>query len=516
MTDRRQFFKHTLIFGVGGIVGQLVPVILLPLYTHYLTPGDYGVLSIIYLASDIISTVFFVGGIRLAAMTFYKQAESEEARRRVAVTVSLLLWIAVAVAITLSFCFIDSICYFLRTDKKELLALGLAVTLLEALVAIPMTLTQARLESLRFVITNLTISFARLGLNIFFIAGLKFGILGIFYAQAIVLCVSIVYLTLREIRIGSIYPNVAQWKEVLQFSLPLVPNGILAFLYELAGWFAIMYLGPYESEDAAYWAFGLYALAGRLIQVTAILGVKPMQQVWTAEMYDIHKTPEASAVFGNFALRLLCVQAFAALGLAMFSHEIVRILCDSSYHQAAILIPFFALNSMVALFNTQMHNTFFIMRKTNYNLFGTIYSLPFIYLFMFLLVPHWGIMGAAIGFLLANIVNAGIVYRITQRFFHVRYPFNKMAKLLAITLLCYGLSLLCGSGVETFETQSKWEKIAQLWYHIQWLAILNKTGILILWGVLLWFSGILSQEDKALAIRILKRGLDLLHIPSFR
>ena len=512
MSDRRQFFKHTLIFGFGGIIGQLVPFILLPLYTNYLTPSDYGILRIIFEASVILNTVFLVGGIRLAAMTFYKQAENEEARRRIAVTVSLFLWLAVAVAITVSLCSllcIDTkyIEFFLKTDKTEILAFGLAVTLLESLVAVPMALTQARLESLRFVITNITMSLARLGLIIYFVACLKCGIWGIFYAQAIVFGLFTLYLTYRELRIGSLYPDVAKWREILQFCLPLVPNGIFAFLYNISGWLAIIHIGPYLGEDVAYGAFGLYALAGQLMQVSAFLGVRPMQQVWTAEMYDIHKTPEASTVFSNFALRILCVQAFAALFISLFALEIVQIMCDSSYHHAAVLVPLFGLNSMIVLFGTQMNNTFFITRKTNYNLFCTMYSLPFMFLFMGLLVPNGGITGAVIAQCLASIVYVGFIYFFTQRFFYVRYPSGKMAMLLAVTLFCYGLSILCGGGVGEFTALSKWEKFMNVWWHLQWLSILAKVGILCLWGVLVWFSGILSQEDKALAIRVLNRGL---------
>jgi O-antigen/teichoic acid export membrane protein len=218
MSDKRRFFKHTLIFGIGGAVGQLVPLILLPLYTNYLATSEYGTLDIITRTASIINTVFLVGGIRLAAMTFYKQAESEEARHRIAITISTLLWLVVACAIAVSVYCVDYIDLFLNTGETDILAFGLAVTLLDALVAVPMTLTQARLESLRFVLTNLTMGVTRLGLTIYFVAGLRWGILGVLYAQAIVAFVSIIYLTSRELRLGSLCPDTRKWKEILLFS----------------------------------------------------------------------------------------------------------------------------------------------------------------------------------------------------------------------------------------------------------------------------------------------------------
>jgi O-antigen/teichoic acid export membrane protein len=278
-----------------------------------------------------------------------------------------------------------------------------------------------------------------------------------------------------------------------------------------------MHLGPYTSETAALGAVGLYALAMRLMSIAPYLGVRPMQQVWTAEMYEIYKTPEASHVFGNFTLRLLCIQALAVLLISLFSVEIVRVMCDSSYHGAAALIPLFGLYSMIALFVTQMNNTFFITRKTNYNLFCTLFTLPFILFLMWLLVPlegfFGGIMGAVIAYVLSHSIYAGFVYYFSQRFFYVRYPFGKMAMLLLITVLCYFLSLFCGCGIDPSRPSaggelflSRWEKMLDAWYRVQWLSIIAKMGVVVLWGVLIWFSGILSQNDKALAIRLIKKG----------
>ena len=518
MSDRRRFFKHTLIFGLGGIIGQLVPFFLLPLYTNYLTPSEYGILDIIAMLSSIINTVFLVGGIRLAAMTFYKQAENEEARRRIAVTISLLLWLAVAVAIIFSVCFIDYIDLFLKTGKRDILAFGLAVTLLEALVTVPMTLMQARLESLRFVLTNLIMSFTRMGLCIYFVAGLRWNILGVLYAQAIVCIVSAIFLTYRELRIGSLSPDVTKWKEILQFCLPLVPNGIFAFIYGTSGRFSVLQFGPYES-GAAMGAVGLYALANRLMSISRYMGTLPMQQVWTAEMYEVYKRPDASYVFGNFAHRLLCVKACAALVISLFALEIVRIMSDSSYHDAAVLIPLFGIHSILVIFASQMNNTFFITRKTNYNLFCTFLSLPVVFLFLYLLVPRWGIMGAVIAQICAQCAYTGFVYYFTRHFFYVRYPFGKMAVLMTITVGCYGLSVLCSSGIalsslsiDEFKALSQWGKLMDAWNRIRWLPIIAKTGILCLWGVLIWFSGVLSCEDKALTIRVFKRGLQKLHL----
>ena len=513
MSDKRRFLKHTVIFGVGGMIGHLVPFLLLPLYTNYLIPAEYGILSLIIMTSGIITTVFLAGGIRMAAMTFYKQAESEEVRRRIAITISILLWAAVTAAIAASLYFVDYIDFVLQTGETKILTFGLAVALLDALVAVPMTLTQARLESLRFVLTNLAMAFSRLALCIYFVAGLEWGIWGFLYAQAIVTNVSIFYLTYRELRIGSIYPDVAKWKDILRFSLPLVPNGIFAFIYGASGWIAIIHIGPYEG-GAALGAVGLYFMARKIVDAARFLGAAPLQQVWDAEKFDVYKRPDAAYVFGNFTHRLLCVHAFALLLISIFSTEIVRILSASAYHDVASFIPLIGLFACLVLFTEMMCNTFFIKRKTNYLLLATLFLIPFVLIFMCLFVPRWGVMGAIVAYILSRSIQAGFLYFLTQRFFRIHYPFGKMLGLLMITIACYVVSLFCSSGIalnimsaEEFAELSRWEKIMDAWHRIQWLSIIAKLGTMALWGILIWFSGVLLKEDKTLVIRVFIRGL---------
>jgi O-antigen/teichoic acid export membrane protein len=303
------------------------------------------------------------------------------------------------------------------------------------------------------------------------------------------------------------------------FCLPLVPNGILAFIYGASSRFSILHFGPYGGEAAALGAVGLYGLAHRLMSFSRSFGTGPMQQVWTAEMYEVYKRPDASSVFGNFMLRLLCVQACAALFISLFSLEIVRALCDVSYHGDAPLIPLFGFYSLLTLIASQMNNTFFITRKTNYNLYCTMSILPFLCLFMYLFVPRWGITGAILAYILTYFPYIGIMYFWTRRFFFVRYHFGKIATLITITILCYFLSLLCGSGIELsaltieeFKALSRWEKIMDAWNRFRWLSIIAKLGVMVFWGVLIWFSGVLSQDDKALIIRVFKRGLQKLRL----
>src|SRR4051794_36113817 len=45
--------RHTAVYGVGSIVIKVLSFLMLPFYTHYLTPADYGVLEILDLSMSL-------------------------------------------------------------------------------------------------------------------------------------------------------------------------------------------------------------------------------------------------------------------------------------------------------------------------------------------------------------------------------------------------------------------------------------------------------------------------------
>ena len=512
MSEKRQFLYHTLVFGFGGILAQLVPLILFPLYTNYLSPTEYGILAVIQRVAEFVNVVLMIGGIRLAALTFFRQAKSEEERRKVAVTISLLLWLFVAGAIVLTAVFSRQIDVFIRVGDLKLLAFGLATALLESLVIVPMTLTQARLESVRYVLTNLAMLLARMGLCIYFVAWLQMGIYGVLLSQCWVSVLFSILLMLRELRIGSIRPDFTKWGEVVHFCWPFVPTGIIWFIFLNSDIYFLTHYGPYESPAIALAAVGLYSMAFRLVGFTAYVSSIPMRQVWSAQMYDVFNEPDAKDRFGAFTLRIMFANLFVVLGLCIFAREVITTICDPSYFPAAFLVPIAGVYSCLNVFAGQAESIFYITKKTYYKPINNAVVLPCIIGLMALLVPKYGILGAAIAFTAATFLNCVVIFLITQRLFAVRYPFWRLAILFALAVFCYFLSTLFGEGITVssltaaeFNDFTKWEKLMNAFGRIRYLPILWKGCCILLWLGLVWISGVLLKDDKEMVVQAVRK-----------
>jgi O-antigen/teichoic acid export membrane protein len=513
MADKARFLKHTVIFGIGGTLAQIAPLILFPLYTNYLTPADYGTLDVISQITYIITTVLMVQGITLAVFVFYKQAETEEERRSVAVTLSLFLWLFIGIGVIIAVCGAKYLDVFFRTGGPALLSFGITTALVETLTAIPLALMRARLESVCYVLTTWAMMFARVGLCILFVAVLHRGLWGVFWSSFIVVSISSVILTCREFRLGSLRPDFSKWKDISAFALPFIPICVISFIGDNAGRYMLIRYNPYDDAAAALAAIGLIALAVRLVGMADTFGSSPLRQVWYAVMYDVRKQDDAPYAFGHFALRIFFAHSFFVLGIAVFAPEVIRGICAPSYHNALLLVPIVAVQSLLRTFVGNMEQTYYIERKTHWKILNVCVYAAAIFVFLYFLIQY-GITGVCLSMLFAQTAAAVVNYFNTQQFFCVRYPFGRIMLLFGITAAAYWTATSAGNAVSlgniTFEELSEFskrERILFLLMNLNYPIFLVKAGIIILWFLLVWNSGILSKGDKEFAVSMFNKAL---------
>ena len=74
--------QHSAIYGLGGLVSRFVALLLLPLYTRYLTPADYGAVETLVALAAILATILRLG-IASAFFRFYFDSTDAAHRLRV-------------------------------------------------------------------------------------------------------------------------------------------------------------------------------------------------------------------------------------------------------------------------------------------------------------------------------------------------------------------------------------------------------------------------------------------------
>src|ERR687896_1484606 len=79
--ELRRLGKHSAVYGLGGLVSRILAVLLLPLYTRYLSPSDYGKVETLIALTTVLGIALRMG-IHSAFFRFYFDSAEPEHRRR--------------------------------------------------------------------------------------------------------------------------------------------------------------------------------------------------------------------------------------------------------------------------------------------------------------------------------------------------------------------------------------------------------------------------------------------------
>jgi len=230
LRNNRHFLTDAVIYGIGGVAIQLASVVLLPLYTHYLAPSDYGVMEVIERIGQIINICLMTSGVRQATFAFYLQAANQAERERVAVTITAFLVAIFSLAGATTLALAPILAPLLGIVNPWLLVFGVLTILAELFLVIPLCLMQARVESLAYVTITFLMLVVRVGLAIIFVAVLGWGVWGVYGSLMITFVTFGSLLTARELKKGSLVVDWQKCKEIVRFSPPFCQRAYVSLL----------------------------------------------------------------------------------------------------------------------------------------------------------------------------------------------------------------------------------------------------------------------------------------------
>ena len=86
----KTLFRNLAIYGFGDVATSIVSLLLLPVYTRYLTPYDYGIIAML-LTIEAVAKILFRWGVDTAFMRLYYDCADPPARQRLASTIFFFL-----------------------------------------------------------------------------------------------------------------------------------------------------------------------------------------------------------------------------------------------------------------------------------------------------------------------------------------------------------------------------------------------------------------------------------------
>jgi O-antigen/teichoic acid export membrane protein len=476
MISSRSFVKHAAVYGLAGLLVQAGGFVLLPLYTSYLTPADYGVLEVLGRMAETIGTCLMFGGLRQALLTFYQQSPHEADRRQIVATMLSLLGTTILLGGGMMLARAGPLSgllnRFMHTGgapiSAGLLRLAILAVLLEPFSQAPLTLLQARIESVRFVAITVSQFLIRIALCVLFVKYLHGGVAGALSSSVVMGALFGLVLCTREWLRSPGRPDLHQLRGLLGFALPLVPGGLcFLMLHHGDRFFLLRYRDMHD--------VGTYALGYKLAQAAGMFALSPLYMVWSSQMYKVAEGEDAPIVFGTVITRILAVYLLVALALALFQDEVVRLLGGAPYAQASAVVAPVLLAYFFQSAASLMDAGLYVCHRTGLKLGITLATTTVILLMYAILIPSYGSMGAALGTLIGFAFLAVCTWAVSRRVFPIRYEWSRLAALVSLALGLWLISRLLP---------------------VAWWVWPVKAGLWLLGPVLVWYTGLMSQGEK--------------------
>src|SRR6476659_6615249 len=436
-------------YTASSVVSKLIAVFLLPIYTHYLTPSDYGAAEVM-LASVIAASIVVRFGVIEAILRFYYLA-GERPERVVSTGFASLFWGATAVAlIALPFAGPISQALLEHTDAglARLAILGLwTLTLYEY------ALTLLRLDERARAYFGITV------------------------ANVLVTIPFTVWMLWRERRRLALVPDWGLLRRMFRFGLPTMPAELSLYsLNFIDRIILVRFAGLAEAR--------LYALAVKFAQGMQVLA-RGIQLAWPPLAYSIQDDEEARRAYSMIFTWFAALLAFGVTGLWLESRWIVRLLAAPDFfgsHRAVGLLA-----TGIALYALYLAMVIILGRtgRTEFSVPATIAAVTTNVILNLALVPSLDSVGAGLALVASYVVVLVLMYAFTQRLFPVPYEWRRLA------LVVLSAAALIGAGEALLPTSG-------------FIGLASRTVLWFLYPAALLAMGFLHQEERTNLVAMLR------------
>jgi O-antigen/teichoic acid export membrane protein len=331
----KQFLQDSAVYGAASILVRSISLVLVPFYTRVLVPEDYGVVDLLAIATSFIAVTVALE-IAQAVARFFPDTDDETRRIGYA---STSLWFSVAaytVFLIVSMFLAGSLsAWLLGTENRvAIFRVAMVATWLTGIFYLVQSQLRYSLRPRRYALASLVFSLTSLATTVLFVLVLRQGVIGVFYGQVVGGVIGLAVALRYSRDVYRLAFDGAKLREMLRFSLPLIPSsvGVMVGLYiDRVAINELMTLGD----------VGLFGVGYRLSSLTALLMVGFVSAL-TPLVYAHHREPgtprELARIFQTFVALALTV----CLGLALFARDILTLVTTHDYVPGAVVVPLLA------------------------------------------------------------------------------------------------------------------------------------------------------------------------------
>ena len=429
---------NAIYYSFGIIVSRIIALVTFSLFSYFLSKQELGFYDLLL---NSISFFLPIVSLQLGAACSRFVREQHKLSNRVNDTIKTVLLFSVMFYVIALLVFLCVASLFQLEFKTTFFLIILVSSFLDLLRKIAKALDYIKVFSFSEISDGLGLLFFSVLFYFFSSKGLE----SIVYAY---LCSSL----LTTVFVFS-YLNPVKWifsgnfdveilKELLHFSLPLVPNALSYWLLNIANRYIIVI-------SLGVGASGMYAVASKIPSFLSIFGT-----VFTLLLQEVvfgnTKNSLKDGYYSGLFLKLFCTQVTSAIVIIAFSRQILRVLFLPIYYDTHNIIPLILAGVLFANFMSFFSVFYYGQKQTQKVLQTTIWGSIVNIVFTYTMINRLGLYAPAIGSLLGFLTVWLIRIKDSNRYIKMHFEVKLMLQLSAFFILMAMLCQISNSYLEFF------------------------------------------------------------------
>ena len=403
-----QLISNTFLFALGNFGSKFLVFLLVPLYTHALTTGEYGISEILVTATNLL--IPFVSlSIQDATLRFAldkKNNEGEVIKNTVAV-------LAVGSLVSCLLMPLVKLYRPLADWSSFFVAISIAYMIRNAFSVYIKAIGKSRLFALDSIFYTALLMLS----NILFLTVFKWGLQGYFYAILVSSLLSIILLIsgghiVQSCKSSHINRNLM--RDMLKFSLPMILNNVSWWIINSSDKMMIEYF--MSAGDS-----GIYSVAAKMPSLIAAV-TNIFNQAWVISSVSEYDTTRDSSFFSNIFNAFNAVIILFAAGIIFIIKPFMQIYVGPSFVSCWQYVPLLLLGSIFQSY-ASFFGAIYTSAKRNVSVMMTTFLAAGInFVLNIILIKAMGIQGAVIATAVAYLVV--FVFRMIDSQKYIKFHIN--------------------------------------------------------------------------------------------
>lgn len=429
----RSLTKESLVYGLAHVLTRSVSFLLLPYYSHRMSAGDYGELSLYYLFLAVVQT-FYIYGLDIAYLRFYNLTDHGRSKAQVngnVLLVSLFTSLGISAVMAILSGTVANLLITAPRNPAEVpsnVLICIGILFFDTISTFPFLKLRSDNRPLFFSGQKLVNVGINIVLNIWLIEGLGMGLRGVLWANLISSVITTALLLPNILKLCEFRFDRRLIAEMLRFGLPNVPTYLFVMIVELAGRKAIELF--HGVEDA-----GLYSAGYKLGMFMGVVNAA-FRFAWQPFFLKHADDEQAPVLFAKTMTYYVLVATSLMVWLTLFVPPIVKSelprvghLIDPAYWSGLVIFPIILAAHIFDGIYANLMVGIYLKKATNKLPVVTGAAALFTLVANILLVPRFGFIAAAWISLGAFVIQAAYLYVRVNGLYPVSYEWRRIATL---------------------------------------------------------------------------------------